>query len=73
MSTQSDYDGEVIQWGCRNSYGDGYFFQLEKGTDLYIVRTSPDLGTLKVPREEWNGDKLQVGEGITGWGLTCLA
>jgi hypothetical protein len=69
MSTQSDYDGEVIQWGCRNSYGDGYFFQLEKGTDLYIIRTSPDLGTLKVPREEWNGDKLQVGEGITGWGL----
>jgi hypothetical protein len=69
MSTQSDYDGEVIQWGCRNSYGDGYFFQLEKGTDLYIVRTSPDLGTLKVPREEWNGDKLQVNEGITGWGL----
>jgi hypothetical protein len=69
MSTQSGYDGEVIQWGCRNSYGDGYFFQLEKGTDLYIVRTSPDLGTLKVPREEWNGDKLQVNEGITGWGL----
>lgn len=69
MSTQSDHDGEVIQWGCRNSYGDGYFFQLEKGTDFYIVRTSPDLGTLKVPREEWNGDKVQVNEGITGWGL----
>ena len=69
MSTLSDYDGEVIQWGCRNGYGDGYFFQLEKGTDLYIVRTSPDLGTLKVPREEWNGDKLQVGEGSTQWGL----
>jgi hypothetical protein len=69
MSTQNDYDGEIIQWGCRNSYGDGYFFQLEKGTDLYIVRTSPDLGELKVPREEWNGDKLLVGEGSTGWGL----
>lgn len=69
MSTESGHDGEVIQWGCRNSYGDGYYFQLEKGTDLYIVRTSPDLGTLKVPREEWNGDKLFVGEGITGWGL----
>lgn len=69
MSTLSDYDGEVIQWGCRNGYGDGYFFQLEKGTDLYIVRTSPDLGTLKVPREEWNGDKVQVGEGSTQWGL----
>jgi hypothetical protein len=69
MSTLSDYSGEVIQWGCRNDYGDGYFFQLEKGTDLYIVRTSPDLGTLKVPREEWNGDKVQVGEGSTQWGL----
>jgi hypothetical protein len=69
MSTLSDYDGEIIQWGCRNGYGDGYYFQLEKGTDLYIVRTSPDLGTLKVPREEWNGDKVQVGEGSTQWGL----
>jgi hypothetical protein len=69
MSTQSGDEGEVIQWGCRNSYGDGYFFQLEKGTDLFIVRTSPDLGTLVVPREQWNGDKLQVGEGVTGWGL----
>jgi hypothetical protein len=69
MSTLSDYDGEVIQWGCRNGYGDGYYFQLEKGTNLYIVRTSPDLGTLKVPREEWNGDKVQVGEGSTQWGL----
>jgi len=69
MSTQSGDEGEIIQWGCRNSYGDGYFFQLEKGTALSIVRTSPDLGTLVVPREEWNGDKLQVGEGVTGWGL----
>ncbi len=69
MSTQSGYQGEVIQWGCRNSFGDGYFFQLERGTDLYIVRTSPDLGTLKVARQDWNGDKLQVGEGRTGWGL----
>jgi hypothetical protein len=69
MSTQSGDEGEVIQWGCRNDYGDGYFFQLEKGTDLYIVRTSPDLGTLKVPRQEWNGDKLFVSEGSTGWAL----
>lgn len=69
MSTQSGDNGEIIQWGCRNGYGDGYFFQLEKGTDLFIVRTSPDLGELKVPREEWNGDKLLVGEGRTGWGL----
>jgi hypothetical protein len=69
MSTQSGDDGEIIQWGCRNVYGDGYFFQLEKGTDLSIIRTSSDLGTLIVPREEWNGDKLQVGEGRTKWGL----
>ena len=69
MSTLSQYDGEVIQWGCRNSYGDGYYFQLEKGTDLYIVRTSPGLGTLKVARDDWNGDKVLVGTGRTGWGL----
>jgi hypothetical protein len=69
MSTQSNDEGEVIQWGCRNDYGDGYFFQLEKGNNLFILRTSPDLGTLKVPRDEWNGDKLQIGTGSTGWGL----
>lgn len=69
MSTDTETIGEVIQWGCRNNYGDGYYFQLEKGTDLFIVRTSPDLGTLKVPRGSWNGDKLLVGEGRTGWGL----
>jgi hypothetical protein len=69
MSTQSNYEDEVIQWGCTNDYGDGYYFQLERGTDLYIVRTSPGLGTLKVARDNWNGDKLLVGEGRTGWGL----
>jgi hypothetical protein len=69
MSTETNTNGEIIQWGCRNNYGDGYFFQLERGTDLSIVRTSPDLGTLVVPREEWNGDKLLVGTGRTGWGL----
>lgn len=69
MSTQSNYEDEVIQWGCRNDYGDGYYFQLERGTDLYIVRTSPDLVTLKVARDDWNGDKLLAGEGRTGWGL----
>ena len=69
MSTESQHSGEVIQWGCRNSYGDGYYFQLERGTDLYIIRTSPGLGTLKVPREDWNGDKVLVNEGRTGWGL----
>lgn len=69
MSTETNVEGEIIQWGCRNAYGDGYYFQLEKGSDLYIVRTSPDLGTLKVAREDWNGDKLLVGQGRTGWGL----
>lgn len=69
MSTGSDYEGERIEWGCKNSYGDGYFFRLDKGADLFIVRTSPDLGTLVVPREQWNGDGLFAGAGSTGWGL----
>jgi hypothetical protein len=69
MSTGNNYNGEIIQWGCRNDYGDGYFFQLESGRDLFIVRTSPGLGTLKVARLDWNGDKLFVGEGATQWGL----
>lgn len=69
MSTGSDYEGEVIRWGCRNSVGDGYFFQLEKGSNLYIVRTSPDLGTLKVERDDWNGDPIQPNAGNTGWNL----
>jgi hypothetical protein len=69
MSTDSGQDGEVIQWGCQNDYGDGYYFQLEKGTDLYIIRTSPGLGTLKVAREDWNGDPIFVNEGITKWSL----
>lgn len=69
MSTGSDYAGEVVRWGCRNSVGDGYFFQLEKGSDLYIVRTSPDLGTVKVARDNWNGDPIQPNVGSTGWNL----
>jgi len=69
MSIDTGTDGEVIQWGCKNDYGDGYFFQLERGTDLYIVRTSPDLGTLKVAREDWSGDKVLINEGLTQWGL----
>lgn len=69
MSIDSNYEGEVIQWGGRNAYGDGYYFQLEKGNNLFIVRTSPDLGTLKVPREEWNGDKLFIGQSNVGWSL----
>lgn len=69
MSTGSDYDGEIVRWGCRNSVGDGYFFQLEKGSNLYIVRTSPDLGTLKVARDNWNGDQVKPDSGSTGWNL----
>lgn len=69
MSTGSNYEGEVVQWGCRNSVGDGYYFQLEKGSDLYIIRTSPDLGTLKVARDDWNGDPIQPNTGSTGWNL----
>jgi hypothetical protein len=69
MSTETDGDGEVIEWGCKNDYGDGYFFRLERGFDLSIVRTSPGLGTLVVPREEWNGDQVRVDAGRTGWGL----
>ena len=69
MSTGSNWDGESVSWGCRNSYGDGYYFQLDKGTDLFIVRTSPGLPTLKIPRDQWNGDSLLVGQGITGWNL----
>jgi hypothetical protein len=69
MSTGSDYQGEIIRWGCRNSVGDGYFFQLEKGSDLYIVRTSPDLGTSKVARDDWNGDPIQPNAGSTQWNL----
>ena len=60
MSTGSQHTGEVIQWGVKNNVGDGYFFQLERGTDLYIVRTSPDLGTLKVARDDWNGDPVTI-------------
>ncbi|CAK0750453.1 hypothetical protein CCP3SC1AL1_170003 [Gammaproteobacteria bacterium] len=68
MSTGSDWDGEIIQWGCRNSYGDGYYFQLEKGTDLYIVYTSPN-GTFKISRNEWNGDLVSIDRSATGWVL----
>ena len=60
MTTNSQHTGEVISWGVRNSVGDGYYFQLERGTDLYVVRQSPDLGTLKVAREDWNGDPITV-------------
>jgi hypothetical protein len=68
MSTGSQWDGETIQWGCRNSYGDGYYFQLEKGTDLYILYTSPN-GTFKIPRSEWSGDLVSIDKSATGWVL----
>lgn len=60
VSTNSQHTGEVITWGVRNSNGDGYYFQLERGTDLYVVRQSPSLGTLKVARDSWNGDPITV-------------
>jgi hypothetical protein len=67
MSTGSQWAGEVIQWGCRNSYGDGYYFQLERGTELFIIYTSPNTGTIKIPRSNWNGDTVAINEGVTGW------
>ena len=60
MSTNSQHTGEVITWGVRNGVGDGYYFQLERGTDLYVVRQSGTLGTLKVPRDSWNGDQITI-------------
>ena len=74
MSTGSSYAGEVVQWGCRNDYGDGYYFQLEKGTDLFIIyrRFNSILNTIeevKFPRLEWTGDKILINEGLTNWGL----
>jgi hypothetical protein len=69
MSTDTGTNGEVVEWGCKNDYGDAYFFRLERGFDLSIVRISPGLGTLVVPREQWNGDQVRVDAGRTGWGL----
>lgn len=76
MSTGSDYSGEVVRWGCRNYAGtslttiqDGYYFELRRGDDLYIVRQSPDLGTLEIPRSQWNGDPVIASEGSTSWTL----
>jgi len=74
MSTGSNYEGENVQWGCRNDYGDGYYFQLEKGADLFIVykRFNPNIGAveeIKIPRSEWNGDQVSIGQTTTGWVL----
>jgi hypothetical protein len=74
MSTGSNHNGEIVQWGCRNDYGDGYYFQLEKGTDLFIIykRFNPNssaIEEIKVPRADWNGDQVSTGQTSTGWVL----
>jgi len=70
MSTNSQHTGEVITWGVRNGVGDGYYFELDRGTDLYVVRQSPDLGTLKISRDSWNGDPITIGpDSATDWTL----
>jgi hypothetical protein len=74
MSISSNWSGEVIKWGCRNAYGDGYYFQLEKGNDLYIIYSSPGLGTFKIPRSGWNGDAVSIDKSTTNWvlNLSCV-
>jgi hypothetical protein len=74
MSTGSGYEGELVQWGCRNDYGDGYYFQLEKGTDLFIIyrRFNPftnAIEEIKFARSDWNGDQVSLGASATGWVL----
>lgn len=74
MSTGSNYAGERVQWGCRNDYGDGYYFQLEKGTDLFIIyrRFNPfssSIEEIKIPRDQWNGDQISLDNTSTGWVL----
>jgi hypothetical protein len=74
MSTGSGYDGERVQWGCRNDYGDGYYFQLERGLDLFIIyrRFNPftsSIEEIKIPRSEWNGDPISLDRTTTGWVL----
>jgi hypothetical protein len=74
MSTGSNYEGEVVQWGCRNDYGDGYYFQLDRGVDLSIIYRRFNAITtateeIKIPRSEWNGDQVSIGQTSTGWVL----
>lgn len=74
MSSGSGYEGELVQWGCRNDYGDGYYFQLEKGTDLFIIyrRFNPftnAIEEIKFARSEWNGDQISGGSSATNWVL----
>lgn len=70
-STNSGYIGEVLRWGCRNAYGDAYYFELKAGINLSIVRTSTNLpgGREEVPQSEWNGDKVLIDDSETGWVL----
>jgi hypothetical protein len=54
--------------------GDGYYFQLEKGTDLFIIyrRYNPfteQIEEQKIAREEWNGDQVSLANSATGWVL----
>jgi hypothetical protein len=72
MSTGSNHEGELVQWGCRNDYGDGYYFQLERGIDLFIVyrRFNPftsAIEEIKIPQKEWNGDQVSLDKTNTGW------
>jgi hypothetical protein len=74
MSTGSGYEGELVQWGCRNDYGDGYYFQLEKGTNLFIIyrRFNPftnEIEEIKFARSDWNGDQVSLDASATGWVL----
>lgn len=74
MSTGSGYEGELVQWGCRNDYGDGYYFQLEKGTNLFIIyrRFNPftnAIEEIKFAQSDWNGDQVSLGASATGWVL----
>lgn len=74
MSTGSDYEGEEIQWGCRNDYGDGYYFQLERGANLFIIHryynaVSNAVEETKIARSDWNGDQVSLEQSETGWVL----
>lgn len=72
MSTNSNYAGEKVEWGCRNDYGDGYFYRLSQGINLSIVykRFNPTQGIVEeivIPRDEWNGDQISLDQTSTGW------
>jgi hypothetical protein len=73
-STGSNHNGESVQWGCRNDYGDGYYFQLERGNNLFIIHRffnaiTSTIQETKIPRVEWNGDQVSIDQSATGWVL----